>query len=394
MKWVNPRTITGSPAEEERYLRRQHINDQFWEFVRDGKHILFTAPRRIGKSSVMKDLEKDHPESYLVIYEDIESDKTQKDLFKRLFELLLTRLGSKKKWKKLSNFLKTKSIGEVSLDGSLSFTNNELDYKEELLSLIKELANEELRVVMLLDEFPDVLQSIFDNEGKETATDTLRTLRKIRNTGGFEKFTFVFAGSVGLEHVVSKITGRLNSVNDLEPIPIDQFSSGEASLLIEQLLEGATMSIPQEAHDHLLKRIGYLLPYFLQLMLEKCNAILRAEKRPELTIEVIDKAFIQVTKEGRNFDDWKKRLNTYLPKSDAAYCVGLLTRYAHHDNYPLQKAFNYANKAKPETHYKELIDNVLVKDGYLAEENQVYSFQSPFLRDWWKERHPIFEIEE
>lgn len=394
MNWVNPRTITGSPAEEDRYLRRQHINDTFWEYVRDGKHILFTAPRRIGKSSVMKDLEKDHPENYLVIYENIESDKSQRDLFKRLFELLLTRLGSKKKWKKLGNFLKTKGIGELSLDGSLSFTNKELDYKEELLALIKELGNEELRVVMLLDEFPDVIQSIYDNEDDKVAIDTLHTLRKIRHDNGFEKFTFVFAGSIGLHHVVSKIDGRLKLINDLEPILIEQLSEKEASMLIAQLLEEASMRIPEEAHEHLLRRVKYLLPYFIQLMIEKCNVILKAEKRRKLSVEDIDNAFAQVAKEGRNFDDWKKRINTYLSKDDAAYCMGLLTRYAHYDKYPLQKAFNYANRVKPSTHYKELLDNVLVKDGYLAQEGTFYYFQSPFLREWWKERHQAFEIDE
>ncbi len=61
MKWVSPKTITGSPAEGKFYLRRQHINDHFWEQVAKGEHILITAPRRVGKSSIMRDLEANCP---------------------------------------------------------------------------------------------------------------------------------------------------------------------------------------------------------------------------------------------------------------------------------------------------------------------------------------------
>ena len=393
MKWISPHTITGSPAENEKYLRRQYINDEFWEFVEAGKHILFTAPRRIGKSSVMKDLEKECPEGYLVIYEDIESDKDQQAFFKRLYELLLTRLGKKAKWKKLTSWVKSREIGEVSVEGSISFVSNELDYKGELLALIQELKNESLQVVMLLDEFPDVLQSIYDNDGAQIAIDTLHTLREIRHKSEFASFTLVFAGSIGLRHVVSKIDGRLKLTNDLEPIYIDQLDVAEAKELINQLLDGASMSVQGEVLDYMLERIGYLLPYFVQLMLDKSNRILRRQKRTDLTKDDVDAAFQAVVEEGRNFDDWKKRLSKYLRVSDANFCLGMLTRYAHYDNYLLQQALNYAQEVKPETHYKELLDDVLVKDGYLAKEGQRYYFQSPFLREWWKERHPKIEID-
>ena len=56
MKWVKPKTITGPPAEGDKYLRRQYINDVFWDQIKGGEHILISAPRRVGKSSIMKDI--------------------------------------------------------------------------------------------------------------------------------------------------------------------------------------------------------------------------------------------------------------------------------------------------------------------------------------------------
>lgn len=394
MRWVSPHTITGSPAENEKYLRREYINEEFWEYVGAGKHILFTAPRRIGKSSVMKDLEKTCPDGVLAIYEDIESDKNQHEFFKRLFELLVERLGKKGKLKRLAGWLKSKSIGEVSPDGRVKFIEKQRDYKSELLELIKEMGSEQLKVVMLLDEFPDVLQSILDNDGKKAAVDTLHTLREIRHTSEFKNFTLVFAGSIGLEHVVAKVDGRLKLINDLEPIQIDQLDPEEAKDLIHQLLEGASMTISEEVMDYMLEKINYLLPYFVQLMLDKTNRVLRKKRQTELTEEDVDTAFELVVKEGRNFGDWEKRLTDYLSKMDAEFCIGMLTRYAHDPEYLLQKALNYSVKVKPDTHYKELLDDVLVKDGYLAREGQKYRFQSPFLREWWKVRYPAIGIDD
>jgi len=56
MEWRHPDTITGGAATDGRYLRRKTINDQFWREVGKGNHILLVAPRRVGKTSMMKDL--------------------------------------------------------------------------------------------------------------------------------------------------------------------------------------------------------------------------------------------------------------------------------------------------------------------------------------------------
>jgi predicted AAA+ superfamily ATPase len=77
MGWVSPKTITGDAAREEKYLRRDHINEYFWREVEKGNHILFVAPRRVGKTSVMVDLAENPPEGYACIYQNIEGVKSR-----------------------------------------------------------------------------------------------------------------------------------------------------------------------------------------------------------------------------------------------------------------------------------------------------------------------------
>jgi hypothetical protein len=99
-------------------------------------------------------------------------------------------------------------------------------------------------------------------------------------------------------------------------------------------------------------------------------------------------------KEGRNFEDWESRLNSYYGSSDAKYCIVVLTYCAHNEMYTVQQAYDLSKKMLPVSGYKQLIDEVLLKDGYLVENHGFYTFLSPFLREWWKNRHPKFEIED
>ena len=91
-KWVHPKTIVGPPAEGDRYIRRPYLNDEFWREIEKGCHIHFTAPRRVGKTSVMKDLAANPKMGLNCIYENVESDNTRQKFYGRLFELLVKQL--------------------------------------------------------------------------------------------------------------------------------------------------------------------------------------------------------------------------------------------------------------------------------------------------------------
>jgi len=390
---IRPKTITGSPAEGDVFLRRPKINEAFWQRIKSGEHIVFSAPRRVGKTSIMKDLEKNCPEGVISIYHDIESDSSQKELFKRLFDLLINSLDKHQKClAKLDSWLKTKSIGEITTKG-IKIEQKDLNYKEALLGLFEILGNEKDRIVFLLDEFPEVIRSIELSEGAQTARETLHTLRAIRHNKKFKNFTFVFAGSIGINHVVASVD-RPKLINDLLPIPVAPLTDSEARELMAQLLRGATMQIGDDETGYFLRKIDHLLPYYIQLMIEKCDEILDKEDRSRLTNADIDAAFEMIIKEGRSFDDWESRLKRYLQRDDAKYCIGVLTRCAHSEPYSIQQVYNYSKKDVPAAPYKQLLDDVLIKDGYIVEENRSYRFLSPFLKEWWQHRHPKFEIDD
>ena len=227
INWVSPLTIVGPPAEGNRYYRRQYINDELWEQITKGAHVLFVAPRRVGKSSVMKDVVTEGKEGYLCIFENIQSVDSKSGFYRRLYFLILNQLGAFKKINKiLTKWLKSKGIDEINWEGGIKFKDIELNYKDELLSLISKLPEFDKKVVLFLDEFSEVIFRIKDKENADSAIDVLHTMREIRSIKAFDHCYFVLAGSVGLDHIVESMD-RLTLINDLYPLKISALSTKE-----------------------------------------------------------------------------------------------------------------------------------------------------------------------
>ncbi|MFA5974246.1 MAG: ATP-binding protein [Lentimicrobiaceae bacterium] len=388
--WIHPNTITGPPAEGVSYIRRPNLNQEFWRELKKGSHILFTAPRRVGKTSVMKDLVANPPDGFVCIYEDVESDQTLQEFYKRLYFLILNRLGSFEKSKKiLERWLKSRGIEEISMEGSVKFKEKKLDYKEELLQLIKHLPELDKRVVLFLDEFPEVISAIRRNESTDNAIELLHTIREIRLNKDFNHCTLVLAGSIGLEHVVESLD-RLKLINDLHPVYIEPLTRDEAKLLISQITKGATIQWDRVHTETLLDRIKLLIPYFLQLMIEECDNILFKKNRRELENEDIGNAFEEIIRKNENLNDWKDRLKLpYIEKDESSFCKKILTILSHANSISIQEIYNEAKSMTEPDNYMNLI-KMLIRDGYITEASEGnFRFSSPLLQAWWKKQHPL-----
>ncbi len=382
-QWVHPKTITGPPAEGESYIRRQYLNDEFWREIKKGAHILFTAPRRVGKTSVMKDLVANPHDGYNCIFEDVESDKSMQEFFRRLYFLILNKLSLV--WKTRKNVERW-----LSFEGSVKFKEKELDYKNELLLLIQKLPELDQKIVLFLDEFPEVISSIRRNEGDSSAIEVLHTIREIRQKEEFRNCTFVLAGSVGLEHVVESLD-RPKLINDLHPIWIEALNRDEAVQLIEQLTHLATVKYAPELIGTILNKIKHLIPYFIQLMIEETDALLHKENRQTPDIKDIDAAFESIIRKNTNLKDWKDRLNVpYIQAEEALFCHKILSILSQKGSITIQEIYNEAALHVLIPNYMNII-TMLIRDGYITEkQNEIYGFASPLLQAWWKKQHPIY----
>jgi len=339
-KWIHPKTITGDAVTGESYLRREKINDLFWSHIEKGCDVLFVAPRRVGKTSIMKDLVATAPEDYYCIYKNVEGASSKNLFYKRIFEMLIERLSRSRKnliwFESWINRFGIKKIGKESIEIKISPKN----YQIEVFDLLNEVAKEEMTIILFVDEFAEVILNLKNTGKSDEAISILHELREIRHNNDLKNIIFVYAGSIGLHYIVREI-GRPKLINDIEPLHVDPLTTKEAEDLIIQLTSGATIQYNPENKNYLLEKIEHLIPYFIQLMLAEINELCYKRGLIEIDSSLIDEAFICVVKKTANFDDWTKRLKDYL-KSNFSFVNHILTFCAHKGKITIQEIFDLA----------------------------------------------------
>lgn len=391
--WISPKTIVGPVATGDYYFPRTEIVDEIWHELEKGNFILIAAPRRVGKTSIMRDIEANPRDNYKVKFESIQAVKSETDFYKTLFKLVLNSLSTSKKASKwLAGYVKTKKITEISASG-IKIEDKELDYLEEINAVFKELDSRTETIVLLLDELPEVLFQLNKNGKKEEAIAILHQLRVWRQSN-FKKLQFVFSGSIGIHYVVKAIEGRTSSLNDLIPAICNPLTKEDAEDYITWATSNnASVQYDPELKTYLLQKIQhYFTPYFINLMLEEIDKIARKHKSETISKADIDQAFLNVEKDNQHFADWKNRLRDYMPKPDFDFVNEILIHISHKSSISIQAIFDKAMKHNKADEYMDLIHD-LTQDGYIAETaegSHNYVFISPFLKAFWKRNNPIY----
>jgi len=375
-------TIIGPAAEGARYYSRPLVEKQILKNLRKGAFVHFTAPRRIGKTSILKELANQEYEDLICIYEDIESDKNSNEFYKRLISLIETAVNrAESLGKKFWEFIQSKKITGISLEG-VDVEHSEINHKGVFLALVDAIQEKEIKIVLFLDEFPDVINNIINNEGAEIALDVLHSLRSIRQSKKFNtSFGLVLSGSIGLTHVVRSI-GRPKLINDLAIVKLEPLANQELNGFIDFLTEDATLIIPNESRAYIQEKLNQLIPYYVQLIVEAGDQLTDDQDRVEMTIDDIDVIYSQLTMDTDKFIDWVDRIKDYY-KTTYPFMKDVLTHTAHKKEISIQEILNIATGHEV-VEYEDLITQVLIKDGYLYKlKSGLYAFASPLLRDWW-----------
>jgi uncharacterized protein len=392
-EWIGPRIIIGAKVTGDYYYPRPQIVKEIWEEIKKGNNVLIAAPRRVGKTSVMTNMVENSPDGYKCIFENIQGIKSEVLFYERFYELLikcLNTFGKTKMWFK--EIWKEHKIDEITIEGKVKFKDGKIDYLEEINNLLPKLNSKEIKIVLFIDELPEVLHNLKKAGKIEEAASILENMRRWRQEDQFKNLRLVLAGSIGIHYVVKIIEGRTTDINDFNPIPFEALSLREAnSYLTWATQNNATIQYNELLGKHLLSKIQYYVPYFINLMLDEINKAAQKNGNPIITTISIDEAFDKVVKNSDHFKDWKNRLFDYMPKDETDFLNKVLIHIAHKNKISKQKIHDIAVDHNKVIEMMDLIDE-LEKDGYITEQKENYIFLSPFLKAFWKRNNPIYNV--
>ena len=389
--WTDPRSTIGGVATGDNFYPRDDIVEDIWNELKKGNSVLLAAPRRVGKTSIMRYMEQNPVENYKLIFENIQGINSGDEFFERIYTMLLTCLSRTQKAKNwFKNFKKSKTIKKIGKDG-IEFENRPTDFWKAINDLlIKINRNQDIEnIVLLLDELPEVLFNINKTNNKD-AISILKKLRHWRQQPEMnKKVKFVLTGSVGIHYVVDRIEKRNSDLNDLSNVDFKALTDSEAHKYIDWATQGATVTYTEKLKRYLLDKVQYFVPYFINLLLDEINKKAKKTDNPKITAQSIDSAFDDILKHDNHFRDWKKRLQDYMPEQDFDFVNEILIQTAHKGRVTLQEIYGNAVKYSKTADYMNFIGD-LEKDGYIVEVESEYRFVSPFLSAFWKKTNPIY----
>ncbi|MCP5054049.1 MAG: ATP-binding protein [bacterium] len=380
------KTTIGQPARMDSYFKRPKLTGKLWAKVKGGANVLMTAPRRVGKSSIMFHFLDFPPEHFKLIYMDTESVNNENEFYKKLYKHVIDTLSKVGRYKKIiADFAKVfpSRIESIGLKG-ISVGDGGLNYTEEFLKLVTSLGLEEDRLVIMLDEFAETVQNIVKDEGRNQAVRFLQGNRTLRLMPELkDKVQFILAGSIGLENVVDALDAS-GTINDLYSFPVPPLNQTEAKALIKKIIAGSGYVFKEKHMTYMLDKLEWLIPFYIQLIVDEIDKLEFPADSMEITKKEIDLAFSNAVDHRNYFSNWHTRLRRSYTGAEYSFTKELLNYISEKDTADSTLVHDLAVKHNIETNAGNIL-NALKYDGYIhnSADPKVYRFNSPLLKLWW-----------
>ena len=378
---------TGNPVRGDDFFKRENVIEQAWEHLESGSHILIAAPRRVGKTSLMKYLEDFPRPPFSLIYLITESVNSEKEFYRRILNRIV-KTDFVKKSKKVLNFLEQHkpAIKKIGVDGIEFGVREEHNYFEMLGSILKSPQPEANKLVIMIDEFPETLENIIEDEGDAAGRHFLQSNREIRQDSEItENFQFIYTGSIGLENIVSRLNA-VSTINDLVRLKVPPLTESEANQLIQELLAGVRFVLTDGVIEYIFHQIKWLIPFYIQLVMQELRNISREQGIDAIENAHVDKALQEMLEQRNHFEHWHTRLRTTFKGTDYSFVKDVLNITSEKSEITSNEICDLAVKHDIEISSKDIIGS-LVYDGYINnhEEVHTYRFNSPILKMWWRQ---------
>ena len=372
--------------------RKQEIAD-FWRLLVN-ENIVFSGPRRLGKSSLLERLHDTAGEhGMLAVRIDVGGCEGVRSFIEALNSALPKELTDKL----LRGFGRLAAIyaafkfgadGGKSVERLVQGTDT---WQPAAQSLRQRL--DPLTLVIMLDEFSVFLDKGLNTESEDIINllDWLRAWRQSRDV----KCRFIFTGSISLNSVLEN-NGLSSRFNDCYDYRLHPFKIEEAHILLLEEARRLNWQIDEGVSQYLCDKLGWLSPYFLNLLLDEAvkAGVARLEgnrvQARQLQQDDIDLGYERVVSVGSRFDQWYQRL---IDMKDANMALAVLAAVACSRTGTLIRGGLRARLHKLDadpTRRSRRLDSILMvlsEEGYLIQNEDSVQFLSPLLRDYWRRNH-------
>ena len=395
----------GNWVSGERFFNREVELSALTERVENGTHTLLTAQRRMGKTSLVRELLRRLAETgrFETVFVDLEGTRDAVEAIAELDTGLRSTNGKRRRlavgWRTIVEHLDEARIGPLRVKMRASI--NPGNWQHEGDRIFKAFADCGRPVVLAVDELPILVNRLLKGddyrittERKEAADLFLSFLRK-NGQAHRGNVCMIVSGSVGLQPILRQ-AGLSAHANIFSSYELKPWLEKTAAACLVALAENYEIDLAEDVAREICCRLRCCVPHHVQQFFDALHEYLDRHKRSEATLDDIEHVYLHdmLGSVGQiDLDHYEQRLRETLGDNSYRMALELLTDAAVNggmisDEY-IQSHRDYFSSLPngSSTPTFDVLD-VLVHDGYLAKESDSnYRFVSGLLEDWWRARH-------
>lgn len=379
---------------------RDKIIKSIWAELEE-RSIIFVAERRVGKTTVLQELKKEHKEGLILVFSDLEKISTPIGFVEEVLNSVSEYLKFTDKLPGWFENLKS-ALGGLEILTIIKFPEaKEKDWQTILVKAVTAICkNTDKQVIFLWDEVPYMLQKIHKeertgNSTKNSALEILDTLRSLRQSQS--NLRMILTGSIGLHHILTELTTGLSAepVNDMPAVELHPLDKKSAKEMAQHLLKKEEVNCQDEAIiEPIIKQCDYV-PFYIEKLIKRLS--LYEEK---VTIDTVHREIIKIIVDPNDeleMAHFRTRLADYylgtiqdvngqpIEKSNIART--LLNHFAVAGQPQSIDDCNQAIKSNYKLENRNEILSILdslAKDHYIQRDTQGnYRFRFSLIRRWW-----------
>ena len=402
------RKAGGNWVAGDRFFNRESEIEALTERVEDGNHTLLTAQRRMGKTSLVRELLRHLGErgDFETVFVDLEDASSAADA------LVEIAAASKKKgsmWSRVRSWVSRTSAATMDRIDELGVSELKIKLRADIDAgrwqiqgdaLFASLATCDNPVVLAIDELPILVNRLLKGDDYKITPDRRRDtdeflswLRKNAQAHQ-DRIRLIVSGCVGLEPILEQ-AGLSAHANIFTPFDLRPWDDKTAVACLGELAHSYDIRIPKEVRRKMFRRLRCGIPHHVQLFFDKLHENLRRSQRREATSADVDRVYSQDMLGVRgqvHLEHYQTRLRMVLGDGGYEVALELLTEAAASDGgltdralrlYEAYRSILSDDSSRP---IKEVL-HVLEHDGYLTRSDDSYRFVSRLVEDWWRARN-------
>ena len=395
-------------VEGDRFYDREGELEALTERVHDGTHTLLTAQRRMGKTSLVRELLRrlKHEGQFETIFVDLEAADTSADAIAEIGARSMSAQGA---WRRIQSGFANVFHGVVDHVDTLTVTEVQVklragidagNWQQKGDEIFAALAANERPLVLAIDELPILVNRLLKGqdyrmtpERKQTVDGLMTWLRKNGQTYR-GRIRMILSGSVGLEPILRQagLSAHANIFSSFDLKPWDEETAAQC---LAALAKTYRLDLSDAVRHDMCRRLRCQVPHHVQQFFDGLHEYLRRAGRQNATPQDVEHVYTDEMLGARgqtDLDHYENRLKMVLGTELYRLALDLLTEAVMDDGRLRsaaieQYAAHFPGLAEADPDPVTNVLYVLEHDGYLARQGDDYRFVSGLLEDWWRARH-------